>query len=131
MTHRGLTTFLALVWLTWPAAPAGAQLAGTTIRIGVGGPLTGGAATFGVEMKQAVELAVEEKNAAGGILGATVVAVTVDDEASTEKGQAIARRLCDDPVVLGVVGHVNSNVSIAASTIYDACGLAMVATLHT
>jgi len=105
--------------------PAVAQLQGQTIRLGVGAPLTGGTASFGVEMKNAVELAVEEQNAAGGVLGARVETRAFDDEASDVKGQAEAALLCQDPQVLAVVGHVNSNVSIAASSVYAGCGLTM------
>jgi branched-chain amino acid transport system substrate-binding protein len=108
------------------AAPAAAQLTGREIHIGVGGPLTTGSATFGVEMRQAVDLAVAEKNAAGGILGARVVAIAADDQADNQKGAAIAKQFCDDPVDLGVVGHVNSGVTIAAAPIYAGCGLAMI-----
>jgi branched-chain amino acid transport system substrate-binding protein len=104
---------------------ASAQLSGQDIRIGVGGPLTTGSATFGVEMRQAVELAVAEKNAAGGLLGAKITAVAADDEASNQRGEAVARQFCDDPAVLGVVGHVNSGVTIAAAGVYAGCGLAM------
>ena len=105
--------------------PAGAQLEGQTIRIGIGAPLTGGAASFGIEMKNAVEFALDEQNAAGGLLGARVDARVFDDEASDAKGQAGAADFCGDPTVLAVVGHVNSNVSIAASNVYAGCGLAM------
>jgi len=108
------------------AAPAEAQLNGQMVRIAIGAPLSGGAASFGVEMKQAVELAIEEQNAAGGLRGARVEANTADDEASDAKGQAVARAFCEDPTTLGVVGHVNSNVSISASNIYAACGLPMI-----
>src|SRR2546422_7883182 len=108
------------------ATPAEAQLNGQMVRIAIGAPLSGGAASFGVEMKQAVELAIEEQNAAGGLRGARVEANTADDEASDAKGQAVARAFCEDPTTLGVVGHVNSNVSISASNIYVACGLLMI-----
>jgi branched-chain amino acid transport system substrate-binding protein len=111
-------------FLLW-AGPARAQLRGQTIRIAIGAPLTGGAASFGIEMKNAVELALEEQNAAGGLLGARVEARVVDDEASDAKGQAQASSLCQDPTVLAVVGHVNSNVSTSASNVYAGCGLAM------
>jgi branched-chain amino acid transport system substrate-binding protein len=104
---------------------AAAQLAGQEIRIGVGGPLTTGSATFGVEMRQAVDLAVAERNAGGGVLGAKVVAVVADDAASNQRGEAVARQFCDDPAVLGVVGHVNSGVTIAAAAVYAGCGLPM------
>jgi branched-chain amino acid transport system substrate-binding protein len=105
--------------------PAAAQLQGQTIRIAIGAPLTGGAASFGIEMKNAVELALEEQNAGGGLLGARVEARVVDDEASDARGQAVATSLCGDPTVLAVVGHVNSNVSISASSVYAGCGLVM------
>ncbi len=105
---------------------AGAQLAGSEIHIGIGGPLTTGSATFGIEMRQAVEFAIEEKNATGGILGAKLVADAADDAADSQKGEAVAKRFCDDPADLGVVGHVNSGVTIAASTVYNGCGLVMI-----
>jgi branched-chain amino acid transport system substrate-binding protein len=108
------------------AAPARAKGEGPPVRIAIGAPLTGGAATFGVEMKQAVEMAVEEQNAAGGLRGVRVEATVADDEASDAKGQAVARTFCDDPTILGVVGHVNSNVSITASSVYQQCGLLMI-----
>ena len=123
-------TLAILLGLSLPffavAAAATGPLAGTTIRIAAGAPLTGGAATFGIEMKQAVELAVDEANAAGGILGARLALEVADDEASDARGQTVARGFCDEADVLAVVGHVNSNVTITASTIYHACGLPMV-----
>jgi branched-chain amino acid transport system substrate-binding protein len=125
-TNRRLAVFLAASVLSVVAASSTTgQLAGAPIRIAVGAPLSGGAATFGIEMKQAVELAVEEQNATGGLLGGRVELRVADDEASDAKGQGVARSFCEDPTVLGVVGHVNSNVSITASTVYQACGLLM------
>ncbi len=108
------------------AAPASAQLAGQEVHVGVGAPLTTASATFGVEMRNAVELAVAERNAAGGILGARVVVVAADDQADNQRGGAIAKQFCDDVAILGVVGHVNSGVTIAAAPVYAACGLAMI-----
>jgi branched-chain amino acid transport system substrate-binding protein len=107
------------------AAPASAQLSGQEIHIGVGAPLTTGSASFGVEMRQAVDFAVAEKNAAGGILGGKVVVDVLDDKANNTEGEAVAKKFCDGPA-LGVVGHVNSGVTIAASKIYATCGLAMI-----
>ncbi len=121
---RTVAFLLAGLLAAW-TGPATAQLQGQVIRIGIGTPLTGGAATFGVEMKNAVELAIEEQNGAGGVLGARLEAAVFDDEASDAKGQAGAAALCQDPAVLAVVGHVNSNVSITASSVYAGCGLAM------
>jgi len=108
------------------ASMSEAQISGSEVHIGIGGPLTTGSATFGIEMRQAVDLAVAEKNASGGILGAKIVAIAVDDAASNEKGIAAARQFCDDPLNLGIVGHVNSGVTIAASRVYGNCGLAAI-----
>lgn len=54
---------------------------GKTIVIGGSGPLTGSAAQYGVGVKNAIELAVKEINAAGGVNGNTLKLVFGDDEA--------------------------------------------------
>src|SRR5258708_2089923 len=67
MTRRIHTVAFLLAGLlaAW-SGPATAQLQGQVIRIGIGTPLTGGAATFGVAVTNAVELAIDEQNGAGG-----------------------------------------------------------------
>jgi branched-chain amino acid transport system substrate-binding protein len=124
LTRSDLPSLVVLA-LVLAAAPASAQLAGQTLVLAVAGPLSGGASALGVEQKQAAEVAVDERNAAGGILGARVVLVAADDRADAPEGKAVAQRFCDDPRVLGVVGHVNSGVSIEASKVYNACRLPM------
>lgn len=51
------------------------------IVIGVSGPLTGGAAQYGIAVVNAAKLAVDEINAAGGINGTQLKLVSADDEA--------------------------------------------------
>jgi branched-chain amino acid transport system substrate-binding protein len=113
----------AALLLSASTVAAQGDLAGKEIRIGVAGPLTSPSATFGVEMRQAVDLAIDERNAAGGVLGGKITAAVIDDEANPEKGKAAAKALCDDPSVLAVVGHVNSGVMLAAEKIYADCDL--------
>ena len=122
MLERAAIFTLAL--LSAPAVSA-ADLTGQEIRIGVAGPLTTPSATFGVEMRQAVDLAIDERNAGGGVLGGKVVAEVIDDQADAEKGKAAAKALCDDPRVLAVVGHVNSGVMLASEKTYADCGLSV------
>ncbi len=122
---RGFSSICAVALLSVSATVSAAQgdLAGQNLVIGVAGPLTTPSATFGVEMRQAVDLAVDERNAAGGVMGGKVEAKVMDDEADPEKGEAVARALCDDSRVLAVVGHVNSGVMLASEKIYADCGL--------
>ena len=54
-----------------------------TIVIGCSGPLTGGAAQYGLAVKNAAELAVEEINAAGGVDGVKLEFIAEDDEADS------------------------------------------------
>src|SRR3954447_18233039 len=119
---RKLTLVVALV----AAASIAAAQTPKEIKIGIGGPLTTTSAGFGVEMRQAVELAVDEHNGAGGLDGTKIVAVAIDDKADTTEGKAVAKAFCDDPAVLGVVGHVNSGVAIATGQVYADCGLAVI-----
>ena len=49
-----------------------ADSASAQIKLGVAGPLTGGSAAFGAQLKNGVEQAAADINAAGGILGQTI-----------------------------------------------------------
>lgn len=55
-----------------------------TIKIGVSGPLTGGAAKYGVAVKNSAQLAIEEINAAGGLDGMKFELLAFDDEHKKE-----------------------------------------------
>src|SRR5258707_10652869 len=83
------------------SANAAAQTSPKDIKIGIGGPLTTTSAGFGVEMRQAVDLAIAERNGAGGLEGAKGVGVAIDDKADTTEGKVVAKAFCDDPSVLG------------------------------
>jgi ABC-type branched-subunit amino acid transport system substrate-binding protein len=63
------SAIFAAAMVSASVAAAESDLAGQEIRIGVAGPLTTPSATFGLEMRQAVDLAIDEQDAAGGVLG--------------------------------------------------------------
>jgi branched-chain amino acid transport system substrate-binding protein len=117
------TSIFAALLASAPVAVFAADLTGQEIRIGVAGPLTTPSATFGLEMRQAVDLAIDERDSAGGVSGGKIVAAVMDDAADAEKGKAVAKSLCDDPRVLAVVGPVNSGVMLASEKVYANCGL--------
>jgi branched-chain amino acid transport system substrate-binding protein len=100
-----------------------------TVKIGVAQPLSGPLAALGADMKNGVQLAVDELNAKGFKIDGKAIrieVVSVDDKASAETGRAVAQSLVDAHPV-AVVGHLNSGVSIAAAPVYAAAGIAQLA----
>ena len=75
-------------------APAEAMPEGDTILIGGVGPLSApGSFQAGTEMRNATEMAVDEINDAGGVLGKQVELIFGDTEGLPERGTAVVERL--------------------------------------
>ncbi|HWC04253.1 MAG TPA: branched-chain amino acid ABC transporter substrate-binding protein [Methylomirabilota bacterium] len=118
MQTRWLAVLVSVLALAAARAEAQPTIAGP-IRIGIVGPFSGRSAEAGERVASAVKMAIEEQNAAGGILGAKVEAVIGDDEGVPEKSTLLAQRLVDDPLVLGVIGPMNSGAVLATGGIYE------------
>ncbi|MBM3270825.1 MAG: branched-chain amino acid ABC transporter substrate-binding protein [Candidatus Sericytochromatia bacterium] len=89
-------------------------LAADAIKIGVASPITGALAKMGADIRNGAELAVQEANARGGVLGKKVELVVGDDKGDPREGITVANKLVQSGVV-GVVGHLNSGISIPTS----------------
>jgi len=100
------------------------DVASAQIKLAVGGPMTGGSATFGAQLKNGVEQAIEDINAAGGILGQKIqTPMSIgDDRADPKEGVSVANKFVGDGVKF-VVGHFNSGVTIPASDVYQENGI--------
>lgn len=74
-------------------------------RIGMSGPLTGGAALYGMAVKNAAEMAIEEINAAGGLNGVKFELIAMDDANDASKVEANYASMMDKGihVTLGCV----------------------------
>lgn len=108
---------------------AGCDRIPDTVKIGVAQPLSGPLAALGNDMKNGVQLAVDELNANGFKIDGELVkleVVAVDDKASADEGKKVAQSLVEAGVV-AVVGHLNSGVSIAAAPVYAQHGIAQLA----
>ena len=66
--------------LALPAGPTFAQGARPPVKIGVVNPLTGPAALYGVVAKKAAQMAADEVNARGGILGGRKLELVFEDD---------------------------------------------------
>ena len=96
-----------------------------TVKIGVVAPMSGALAQYGKDIAHGAEIAVDELNADQFTIGkrkAHFELVIDDDKANPDEGKAAARRLIDAGVV-GVFGHFNSGVSIAAAPLYAEAGI--------
>ena len=109
-----------------PAKPAEAPP--TVVKIGHVGPLTGGIAHLGKDNENGVRLALDEANAKGVTLDGKKIKFELmgeDDQADPKVGATVAQKLVDAKVA-GVVGHLNSGVTIPASEIYNKAGIPMI-----
>ncbi len=71
------------------------------IVIGEYGSLTGGIATFGISTKNGSELAVEEVNEKGGVLGKQIKLLVEDDQSKPEEAGTVVTKLINQNKVVG------------------------------
>nr|PZN43307.1 MAG: amino acid-binding protein [Pseudomonadota bacterium] len=105
--------------LALSAAPSFAQ---DTIKIGALYPFSGGLALLGDESFRGLEIAVEERNAAGGINGRKLEIVRGD---AVDPNQAVgeARRLTSVDKVSVIFGTYSSSLSLAATQVAELAGV--------
>jgi branched-chain amino acid transport system substrate-binding protein len=99
------------------AAFAYSGAASAQIKLGVAGPLSGANAAFGAQLRNGVDQAVEDINAAGGILGKKLSLSIGDDAADPRQGRNVANKFVGDGITW-VVGHFNSSVTMPSSETY-------------
>src|SRR3990170_104850 len=110
----GLIAALALAVLV---TGCGDSEESTTTPIAIVGPITGQYASFGAQMQNGAELAVEDINAGGGVLGKKLDLDVGDDACDPKQAVAVANHMTGSGVAL-VAGHYCSGSSIPASKVY-------------
>jgi branched-chain amino acid transport system substrate-binding protein len=117
-------TILGLLAAT--ALAAGAQgVSGASaqeITIAVAGPITGQYAIFGEQMRRGAQMAVDDINAKGGVMGRKLKLEIGDDACDPRQAVAVANQLASKKVVF-VAGHFCSSSSIPASQVYNEAGI--------
>lgn len=94
------------------------QPAGDPIRIGALFPLSApGSVVGGEAMRDAMIIAAERINAAGGLLGRPVELVVVDSEGLPERGAAVTERLISQDMVVAIAGGYHSSVGVVAKEV--------------
>jgi len=96
---------------------AGTAVAQEPVKIGAMYPLTGGGAVYGVPAMVGHQLAVEELNAKGGILGRKIESIERDDKMNPSAASSTMKELITKDKVDIVVGGLASSVGLAMSEV--------------
>jgi branched-chain amino acid transport system substrate-binding protein len=117
-----LAVSLFLVGCNKSSAPcvgggSGNNNAGSVIKVGEYASLTGKEAAFGQSSHMGTALAVDDLNAAGGMLGNQIQLITEDDESQAGQPSTDVRKLVSDDGVVAVLGEVASSRSLEAAPV--------------
>lgn len=126
MAHRKRRS-LGLALAAWAALAISPAWSAEPVKIGILVPLSGPTAQFGINIRNGVELALEEMKEAGELkaLGADVELVYADVPAPNAAAAATQRLISQDGVV-GIIGSFVSSITLAASEVTERAGVPMI-----
>ena len=96
--------------------PSGSS-ANDTIKVGEFASLTGKDATFGISSHEGTLMAIEEINAAGGLLGKKLELLTEDTQCKPGESATVVNKLVSRDSVIAILGEVASTRSMEAAKI--------------
>jgi branched-chain amino acid transport system substrate-binding protein len=103
-----------------------AESATGDILVGMYGSLTGDGASFGQSSVEGAQLAVEEINNAGGLLGRKIRLLVEDDQSRPEEASSAVTKLITQDKVVAVLGEVASRRSLAAGPVCQKYNVPMI-----
>ncbi|XCM79125.1 branched-chain amino acid ABC transporter substrate-binding protein [Kitasatospora sp. HUAS MG31] len=111
----------------------GSEAAGGSVKvvIGVDAPLTGKLSALGLGIKNSADLAVQKANKEKTVPGVTFELEALDDQANPTSGQQNATKFVGEKNVLGVVGPLNSSVSLTMQKVFNDGKLTQVSPANT
>lgn len=126
MRVLGSWALCVLVGLSAGCTKKGDASSSNEILIGQYGSMTGSDATFGQSTDKGVRLAIEAKNAEGGIKGKKIRLITEDDQGKPEEAAAVVKKLITQDHVLAILGEIASTRTMAAAPIAQQYNIPMV-----
>ena len=100
--------------------------AAAAIAIGFFAPISGAQASYGVDSSNGARLAVDEINAAGGVLGKPLSLVVKDTRSLAAESVDAIKSLIKDDKVVAVIGEIASDRSLAAAAVAQEQGVPMI-----
>ena len=107
------------------------QDSGDTIKVGEFASLTGSEATFGQSSHKGTQLAVDEINAGGGVLGKKIELLTEDNQSQAGQSATVVRKLISSDGVVAMLGEVASSRSMEAAPICQESKIPMISPAST
>jgi len=101
-----------------------------SIKIGYIGPLTGSVSVYGIAVRNGLQLAVDEINAAGGINGAKIEVVEKDDQGSDTESLNAFNELVSEGIKI-IVGAVTSGCTLAITQAANDEGVVLISASST
>lgn len=99
---------------------------GAVVKIGFIGPLTGDYANYGTLCRQAVEMAIDEINAKGGVNGASIKLFAEDSEGDSQKALAAMEKLSSSDKVCSIIGPVLTGETFSVAERAQAEGIVII-----
>ena len=124
-----LAVLLLLTACNRPSSESGAT--SNVIKVGEFASLTGSEATFGQSSHKGTALAVEDINAAGGVLGKKIQLLTEDDQSQAGMPATVVRKLITSDGVVAILGEVASSKSLEAAPICQQYKIPMISPAST
>lgn len=100
--------------------------AGSVVKIGFIGPLTGDYANYGTLCRQAVEMAIDEINAKGGVNGVQIKLFAEDSEGDSQKALAAMEKLSSSDKVCAIIGPVLTGETFSVAERAQAEGIVVI-----
>ena len=108
------------------AAPKPTESSAGAIKVGHYASMTGSEATFGVSTDNGIKLAIQERNASGGVKGRQIELITYDNQGKAQESVTAVTRLIDQDKVTAVLGEVASSRSLAGGPVCQKKGVPMI-----
>ncbi len=120
-----------LVIVAFLLTACGGAAAPKELKLAVLAPLSGPVPTFGEMTRDGALLAIEEWNAKGGVLGATIVPIVEDSQCTPDPAVNAANKVVNQDKVHYIIGEVCSSASIPISEIANAAKVVQISPTST
>lgn len=91
---------------------------GTPVKIALTAPLTGNLSQYGESFQNSVQLACDQWNEKGGILGSSIELVIEDTAGDSAQAATVAQKIVSDESIFAQIGDFNTACCLAAQPIY-------------